>query len=248
MKQSFKVVSIIPARFDSTRFTKKLIQNLIGKPVIIHTYQNVKNTPNIDDVIIATDSEKIMDLCKKYDAKAVMTSKDHTSGTSRITEAAKNIDCDIVINVQGDEPLISKEILNPIIDSFKDENVEIATLKTKIENGSPLIYDENAVKVVCDSKDYAMYFSRATIPHKRKDQKIDVEYYKHIGVYAFRKETLLKTYSLPTSKYENIEKLEQLRWLYYGIKIKVVETDKFLHGIDTKEDLEYVEKYLKRKL
>lgn len=247
MMKAPKVSAIIPARFASTRFPSKLIQDMFGKPVIIHTYENVKKTNKIDDVIIATDAKEIMDICNKYGAKAVMTSVDHTSGTSRIIEAVKNIECDIVINVQGDEPLVSENVLTPLIDSFKDRNVDIATLKTKIEKDSHLINDENAVKVVCDSMGYAMYFSRATIPYKRKDQNIEVEYYKHIGVYAFRKETLLKTETLLPCEYENIEKLEQLRWLYYGMKIKVVETSAFLHGIDTKEDLEYVKDYLKNR-
>ncbi|WP_281816073.1 3-deoxy-manno-octulosonate cytidylyltransferase [Brachyspira pilosicoli] len=241
-----KVTAIIPARYDSTRFPKKLTYELLGKPIIIAVYDNVKATRNINDVIVATDSKEIMDICEKNNAKAVMTSKHHTSGTSRITEVAKNIDSDIIINVQGDEPLINEDILKPVIDAFDDENVDIATLKTKIDDYSHLIKDENAVKVVCDYKDYAMYFSRATIPYKRFDQDILVKYYKHIGVYAFRREALLKIENLQECEYEKIEKLEQLRWLYHGMKIKVLETNHFIHGIDTKEDLEIVQEYLKK--
>lgn len=240
-----KAVAIIPARYDSSRFPKKLAYELLGKPIIIAVYDNVKASRGIDEVVVATDSKEIMEICVKNGAKAVMTSKNHTSGTSRIIEAAKNIDCDIVINVQGDEPLINEEILSPIIKCFEDEKVEIATIKTKIEEDSGLIRDENAVKVVCDADDYAMYFSRATIPHKRFDYDKDAKYYKHIGVYAFRKDILLKIERLKECDYEKIEKLEQLRWLYNGMKIKVLETNKFIHGIDTKEDLELVREYLR---
>lgn len=241
-----KTVAIIPARYDSSRFPKKLTYELLGKPIIIAVYDNVKAVSEIDDVIIATDSKDIMDICSKNNAKAIMTSKSHTSGTSRIIEAAKKIDCDIVINVQGDEPLINEEILSPIIKCFEDEKVDIATIKSKIENDSHLIKDENAVKVVCDSNDYAMYFSRATIPHKRFDNDIEVKYCKHIGVYAFRKNILLKIEKLKECDCERIEKLEQLRWLYNGMKIKVLETNQFIHGIDTIEDLEFVQEYLRR--
>lgn len=240
-----KITAIIPARYDSSRFPKKLTYELLGKPIIIAVYDNVKAVKKIDDCIIATDSKEIMDICKKNDAKAVMTSSEHTSGTSRIIEVAKKIESDIIINVQGDEPLIDEEILNPIINAFDDENVDIATLKTKIDAGSSLIKDENAVKVVTDINDYAMYFSRASIPHKRFDQDINAVYYKHIGVYAFRRNALLKIEKMQECYYENTEKLEQLRWLYNGMKIKVLETKKFIHGIDTKEDLELVQNYLR---
>ncbi|MEI0538575.1 3-deoxy-manno-octulosonate cytidylyltransferase [Brachyspira pulli] len=240
-----KVTAIIPARYESTRFPRKLTYELLGKPIIIAVYDNVKAAKKIDDCIVATDSKEIMEICEKNNAKAVMTSAEHTSGTSRIIEVAKNIDCDIVINVQGDEPLIDESVLNPLIDAFDDNNVEIATLKTRILDDSDLIKDENAVKVVTDINDYAMYFSRATIPHKRFDQNINAKYYKHIGVYAFRKDILLKIEKLQECDYENIEKLEQLRWLYNGMKIKVLETKKFLHGIDTMEDLEFVKNYIR---
>ena len=240
-----KVTAIIPARYESTRFPRKLTYELLGKPIIIAVYDNVKAAKKIDDCIVATDSKEIMDICEKNNAKAVMTSKEHTSGTSRIIEVAKKIDSDIIINVQGDEPLIDESVLNPIIDSFNDDRVDIATLKTKIDDDSPLINDENAVKVVTDINNYAMYFSRASIPHKRFDHKINAEYYKHIGIYAFRRDILLKIEKLEECPYENIEKLEQLRWLYNGMKIKVLETRKFIHGIDTIEDLEFVQNHLR---
>lgn len=239
-----KTVAIIPARLKSSRFNEKLLQTLNGKPIIINTYQNVSSVHGIDDCIIATDDKKIIDVAEKYNCKAVMTSINHESGTSRITEVAKNIECDVVINVQGDEPLINSYILTPIIKCFSDKSVDIATLKTKIEHNSPLIKDENTVKVVTDKNDFALYFSRSTIPHKRADVNIEAQYYKHIGVYAFRRDVLLQIESLPPCHYEDIEKLEQLRFLYNGLKIKVLTTDAFIHGVDTKEDLEYLMSYL----
>ena len=242
-----KVVAIIPARYNSSRLQHKLLKKIKDTPIIILVYNNVRQTKEIDDVIIATDSKEIFDLCKEYNANVVMTSEHHPSGTSRIIEVAKNIECDIVINVQGDEPLIDSTILSRIIKSFEDKNIDIATLKKKIEPNSPLINDENAVKVVCDINDYAMYFSRATIPSKRSDNSMSVDYYKHIGVYAFRHNVLLNIEKLQDSEYEKIESLEQLKWLYNGLKIKVLETDSFIHGVDTESDLEIVENFLKNK-
>jgi len=242
-----KVVAIIPARLKSARFEEKLIRKLLDKQLIIHVYDNIKNSSIIDDTIVATDSEIIMDLCKSYNAKCVMTSDKHISGTSRIIEVAKNIEADIIINVQGDEPLIDEETLKLLLEAFNDDNVDIATLKTKIKEDK-LINDTSTVKVVCDINGYAMYFSRATIPFMRdKSDKLPT-YYKHIGVYAFRRDKLLATETLATSLYEETEKLEQLGWLYNGMKIKVLETDKFIHGIDTKEDLDYVESFLRNKI
>ncbi len=159
-------------------------------------------------------------------------------------EVAKKLQADIIINVQGDEPLIDSSILSSLIKTFDDEAVSIATVKSLIKD-EKMVFDENAVKVVCDKNDFAMYFSRAPIPFKRSDINIDVDYYKHIGVYAYRKQTLLSIENMQVSEYENIEMLEQLRWLYNGLKIKVITTDKNLHGVDTKEDLEYVENILK---
>lgn len=239
-----KTVAVIPARYASTRFHGKVLVELRGKPIIYHVYKNAKETPEIDDVIVAADDKIVLDACEALGIKAVMTDANHTSGTSRIIEAAKNIDADVIINVQGDEPLINKNVLSPLIKCFDDETVDIATVKTLIKE-KELIDDENAVKVVCDINGYAMYFSRAGIPYRRSDVKTQPKYYKHIGVYAYRKEALLSTEKMKECEYEKTEMLEQLKWLYAGMKIKVIETDIFLHGIDTKEDLRYVEKIIK---
>lgn len=239
-----KTVAVIPARYASTRFHGKVLVELCGKPIIYHVYKNAKETPEIDDVIVATDDKIVLYACEALGIKAVMTGANHTSGTSRIIEVAKNIDADVIINVQGDEPLINKNVLSPLIKCFDDETVDIATVKTLIKE-KELIDDENAVKVVCDINGYAMYFSRAGIPYRRSDVKAQPKYHKHIGVYAYRKEALLSTEKMKECEYEKTEMLEQLKWLYAGMKIKVIETDIFLHGIDTKEDLRYVEKIIK---
>ncbi len=241
-----KIVAIIPARYASTRLKGKVLLPIAGKPLIYHVYNNVAQTKEIDDVIVATDSHKVEALCEKYNIKTARTSTEHNSGTSRIIEVAKTIDADMIINVQGDEPLIKHDTLSSLIQTFADQNVNIATVKTQIKEPS-MINDENVVKVVCDKNSFAMYFSRAAIPHKRSDIDIidtSIAYYKHIGVYAYRKQTLLDIASMEISEYENIEMLEQLRWLYNGIKIKVIETDRLIHGVDTKADFEYISSLL----
>ncbi len=238
-----KVVAVIPARYASTRLHGKVLLPINGKPLIYHVYNNVCQTADIDEVVVATDSDIVVAECQKYGINVMMTSEYHSSGTSRIIEVAQNVLADIIINVQGDEPLIKSDTLTPLIKTFEDDSVGIATVKTLIKEAS-MINDENAVKVVCDKNGFAMYFSRATIPHKRSDLNIDVSYYKHIGVYAYRKQTLLDIENMAISDYENIEMLEQLRWLYNGIKVKVIETDRELHGVDTQEDLEYISSIL----
>ena len=237
-----KVIAIIPARYASTRLHGKVLLPINGKPLIYHVYKNVADTVQINDTIVATDSDIVIKECEKLKIKSMLTSSEHKSGTSRIIEIAKKVEADIIINVQGDEPLIYSEILSSLIKTFEDETVNIATIKTLIKD-SAMIKDENAVKVVCDKNDFALYFSRATIPHKRSDIDINVDYYKHIGVYAYRRDTLLEIENMKASEYENIEMLEQLRWLYNGLRIKVIKADKDLHGVDTKEDLEYISKH-----
>ena len=194
-----------------------------------------------DEVIIATDDERIMNVAKEYSAKAMMTSLKHQSGSDRIAEVCKDKSADIIVNIQGDEPFISKKPLADLIASFKDEEVQVASLMHKENEDAE---NENVVKVVCDQNNFALYFSRAKIPFSRIDTEVD--YYKHIGVYAFRKPALEKFVNLPQTRLEQIEKLEQLRLLENGIKIKMIETDYDGFGIDTEEDLAKAEQILKR--
>lgn len=239
-----KVIAVIPARYNSTRFPGKMMEILGNRTIITTTYQNVLETGLFDEVFVATDSELIFDEISKNGGKAVMTGE-HETGSDRIAEAVQNIDCDIVINVQGDEPFLKKEPLKQLIDVFyKDDKKEISLASLKIQlRESEEIRNPNNVKVITDNNGFALYFSRSVIPFQR-DLSYDVTYYKHIGVYAFRKEALLKFSSLEMTPLEISEKLEQLRYLENGMKIKMVETDFVGIGIDTPEDLEKAKKLI----
>ena len=233
-----KTIAVIPARYNSTRFPGKMMEILGDRTIITTTYQNVVETGLFDEVFVATDSEIIFDEISKNGGKAVMTGE-HETGSDRIAEAVQNIDCDIVINVQGDEPFLKKEPLKQLIDVFsKDEKKEISLASLKIQlKESEEIQNPNNVKVITDNQGFALYFSRSVIPFHR-ELAYNVKYYKHIGVYAFRKEALIKFSSLEMTPMEISEKLEQLRYLENGMKIRLVETDFVGIGIDTPEDLE----------
>ena len=233
-----KTIAVIPARYNSTRFPGKLMEVLGDKTIITTTYQNVVETGLFDEVFVATDSEMIFDEITRNGGKAVMTGQ-HETGSDRIAEAVQNINCDIVINIQGDEPFLKKEPLKQLIDVFtNDEKKEISLASLKIQlKESEEIQNPNNVKVITDNNGFALYFSRSVIPFHR-DLDFEVKYYKHIGVYAFRKEALLKFSSLEMTPMEISEKLEQLRYLENGMKIRLVETDFVGIGIDTPEDLE----------
>lgn len=239
-----KVIAVIPARYNSTRFPGKMMEILGNRTIITTTYQNVLETGLFDEVFVATDSELIFDEISKNGGKAVMTGE-HETGSDRIAEAVQNIDCDIVVNVQGDEPFLKKEPLKQLIDVFyKDEKKEISLASLKIHlKESDEIRNPNNVKVITDNNGFALYFSRSVIPFQR-ELSYNVKYYKHIGVYAFRKEALLKFSSLEMTPLEISEKLEQLRYLENGMKIKMVETDFVGIGIDTPEDLEKAKKLI----
>jgi len=239
-----KVIAVIPARYNSTRFPGKMMEILGNRTIITTTYQNVVETGLFDEVFVATDSELIFDEISRNGGNAVMTGE-HETGSDRIAEAVQNIDCDIVINVQGDEPFLKKEPLKQLIDVFsKDDKKEVSLASLKIQlKESEEIQNPNNVKVVTDNKGFALYFSRSVIPFHR-ELAYNVNYYKHIGVYAFRKEALIKFSSLEMTPMEISEKLEQLRYLENGMKIKLVETDFVGIGIDTPEDLEKAKKLI----
>ncbi len=232
-----KIIAVIPARYQASRFPAKLMQMLGGKTVIITTYQNVVETGLFDEVFVATDSEIIFDEIIKNGGKAVMTGQ-HETGSDRIAEAVKDIDCDIVVNVQGDEPFLKTEPLRQLIEVFDNdgnEEVSLASLKIKLTEQEE-VESPNNVKVITDKEGFALYFSRSVIPYPRN--KEGVEYFKHIGVYAFRKNALLKFAQLEMKPLEIAEKIECLRYLEYGMKIKMIETDFVGVGIDVPEDLE----------
>lgn len=234
-----KIIAVIPARYASTRFPAKLMQDLGGKTVITRTYEAAVGTGLFDDVFVVTDSDIIYKEIVSNGGKAIMSIKEHESGSDRIAEAVENLDVDIVVNVQGDEPFINKEPLAAVLDVFKDDTaheIDLASLMMPMADWDD-IENPNNVKVIVDQKQFALYFSRSVIPYPR-DKEVGVTYYRHIGIYAFRKHALLDFYRLPMQKLEASEKLEQLRYLEYGKKIKMVETSHAGIGIDTPEDLE----------
>ena len=233
-----KVIAVIPARYASTRFPAKLMQDLGGKTVILRTYEAAKETHLFDDVFVVTDSHLIYDEIVNHGGKAIMSINEHESGSDRIAEAVANLDVDIIVNVQGDEPFINKEPLEKVIEVFQndaDRKVDLASLMREITDEED-INNPNNVKVVVDQNEFALYFSRSVIPYPR-EKNVGVRYFQHIGIYAFRKQALLDFYSLPMKSLEASEKLEQLRYLEFGKRIKMVETNHVGIGIDTEEDL-----------
>ena len=237
-----KVVAVIPARYASTRFPGKPLALLNGKPIIKHVYDAVHSSGLFTNVIVATDDERIFSAVKGFGGNIAMTSQNHKSGTDRVVEVCQNLDCDIVVNIQGDEPFVNKKVLSDIILAFEDERTQVATLYHELLDKID-ITNPNVVKTVFDKDGFAMYFSRSPIPYNRDNQD-DVVYYKHIGIYAFRRNVLFEFANLPQSYYEKIEKLEQLRLLENSIKIKMVKTDYEGFGIDTPQDLKKAEKLL----
>ena len=240
-----KIIAVIPARYASTRFPAKLMQDLGGKSVIVRTYEAAINTNLFDDVFVVTDSTIIYNEIIAHNGKAIMSIKEHESGSDRIAEAVENIEVDVVVNVQGDEPFIDKKPLEELIEIFKndtDKKVDLASLMFQITDKEE-INSPNNVKVIVDQQNFALYFSRSVIPFPR-EENVGVRYMKHIGIYAFRKQALFDFYSLPMLSLEASEKLEQLRYLEYGKRIKMVETAHGSIGIDTPEDLEKARKLI----
>ena len=240
-----KIIAVIPARYASTRFPAKLMQDLGGKTVILRTYEAAVNTKLFDDVFVVTDSDLIYNEIVLNGGKAIKSIKEHESGSDRIAEAVENLDVDIVINVQGDEPFIDTDPLTKVIEVFRndlDKKVDLASVMREITNEDD-INNPNNVKVVVDQNQFALYFSRSVIPYPR-EQNVGVRYMQHIGIYAFRKQALMDFYSLPMKSLEASEKLEQLRYLEFGKRIKMVETIHVGIGIDTPEDLEKARKML----
>jgi 3-deoxy-manno-octulosonate cytidylyltransferase (CMP-KDO synthetase) len=259
-------IVLIPARYSSTRFPGKPLALLRGIPVIEHVYRNALHSRLADEVIVATDSETIFEKVLSFGGKAVMTSSEHQSGTDRVAEVAASRECDIIVNVQGDEPLIRPEMIDEVISLLDDREASIGTLAKRIADRNE-IFEPNTVKAVCDERGYALYFSRAPIPYHRDvftaearrygsaEAALDDRFlssglfmYKHIGIYSYRRDVLLELTRLKPSRLEMIEKLEQLRALEHGFKIKVKETLFETVGVDTPEDLERIEKCLSSSL
>jgi 3-deoxy-manno-octulosonate cytidylyltransferase (CMP-KDO synthetase) len=231
-----RTIAIIPARLASTRLPRKMLREILGKPLIGWVYEAVRRSPLLADVIIATDSEEIFESCRAHGWKAQMTSSAHRSGTERVHEVANSVAADVYLNVQGDEPLVRSEQLAALIDVMSNSKILVGTVKTACPSNE--ITNPNAVKVVTAPDGRALYFSRATIPFDRDASQ--ALYYKHLGLYAYRKPALDQFVSWPESTLEKIERLEQLRFLENEIPIYVAETSFDSIGVDTEEDFERV--------
>lgn len=240
-----KIIAVIPARYQAARFPGKLLKDLGGMSVIQRTYEAAVSTELFDQVFVVTDSQLIVEEIHRFDGNVILSKKEHQCGSDRIAEAVEDIEVDIVLNIQGDEPFIDKESLSSLLDVFKrDKNQEtdVASLMTPIKSKEE-IENPNNVKVIVDQNHFALYFSRAPIPYSRSTD-ITTSYFKHVGIYAFRKDALLDFYHSSITPLEAAEKIECIRYLEYGKSIKMVETSKYSIGIDTPEDLEKAQAYL----
>ncbi len=231
-----KKIAVIPARFAATRFPGKLMQKIGDKTVIRLVYENTLSMEIFDEVLVVTDNDAIVDEIKSIGGQVKKSTRDHFSGTDRIAEAIEDMDVDVVINMQGDEPFVEAGPLKKMVDAFLDENVYAASIMQKLKADED-INNPNVVKVVCNKYNNAIYFSRAPIPYKRNLQSA-LPIYRHIGVYGFRKNTLLEFTKWPIGLLEQTEMLEQLRFIENGVGIKMIETESNSIGIDTPEDLE----------
>jgi len=242
-----KIIGIIPARYDSKRFPGKVLADILGKPLIRRVYEQAKKVELLDDVLVATDNKEIFKVVENFEGKAIMTSSNCKSGTDRLAEVARGLDADIFVNIQGDEPLISPEVISKVAQELiKDKTINIATVARKITAQEEL-NNPNIVKVVLDNNGFALYFSRAQIPYVRHSlelKNLTFASYKHIGLYAYRRKFLLNFVRMEQGPLEKVEDLEQLRALENGYKIKVVITECDSIGVDTREDLEKVRKIL----
>lgn len=242
-----KVIGVIPARYASVRFEGKVLADLGGKPVIQHVWENAKKARVLDDLVVASDDERIYKAVFDFGGKAVMTARAHTSGTERIAEVVSDVDVKIVVNIQGDEPLVHPSMIDDAVYALLANPEEhAATIMKRIDHEEE-IADANVVKVVVTKKGYALYFSRCPIPFVREEEPGMRVHYKHIGLYAYTKDFLFTYKNLPPSKLEKLERLEQLRILENGFPIRVLETKHETIGIDTRDDLEKVRRWLQLK-
>jgi 3-deoxy-manno-octulosonate cytidylyltransferase (CMP-KDO synthetase) len=237
-----RVIAVIPARLASSRLPRKVLRTIAGRPMLAWVVEAARACPQLDDVIVATDSDEVAGLCAENGWQCRMTSPDLQSGTDRMHAVALEIEADIYVNVQGDEPLLRPEHITALLAPFADAATQVSTLRVActMEN----IHNPNAVKVVTDTEGRALYFSRATVPYNRDGAA--VAYWKHIGLYAYRRAALLGFPTLPTSLLERTERLEQLRFLENGIAIHVATTEFDTIGVDTEQDLKRVEAILSR--
>ncbi len=247
-------IVIIPARLGSSRLPNKVILDICGKPMVQYVYEAASKAKGIDAVYIATDSKEVKRVCEHFTSNIIMTAKEHESGTDRLAEAVDSIECDNIINVQGDEPLMDPELISNLAQNLESENVEMVSAMHKITTTAEL-KTPNAVKVTVDKHSNALYFSRSIIPHHRDNWEAllnhhetipePLKFFKHIGIYGYKKEFLKKYSTMEQTYLEKLEKLEQLRVLENGYKIKMIETEYEPVGVDVQEDLEKVREIMK---
>ena len=248
MTKKLKTIAMIPARYEASRFPGKLMKDLEGKPVILRTYEAAVQTQLFDTVYVVTDSELIYETITGAGGHAIMSQQEHSCGSDRIAEAVADLDIDIVVNVQGDEPFTNTEDMRNVLQVFYEKDadaIDLASLMTPISKIEG-IENPNNVKVIVDQASFALYFSRAPIPYRR-DRDVESVYYKHKGIYAFRKQAVLDFAKLPMRMLEAAEKIEAIRYLEYGKRIKMVPSDAPAIGIDTPQDLEEARAILKNK-
>lgn len=239
-----EAIGIIPARYSSKRFSGKVLADICGKPMIQHIWERAKKALLLDEVIIACDDERVFAVARDFGANCLMTAKEHLSGSDRITEVVSPIDVKVVVNIQADEPLIEPLMIDSLVEVLlRDNSIYMATLIKQIENAKE-INDPNIVKVVVDKNNFALYFSRAPIPYRAGNAEVKPVYYKHIGLYAYTKDFLFIYKNISPSSLERAERLEQLRVLEEGFRIKVIETGFDTIGVDTPKDLERVKRVL----
>jgi len=243
-----QAVGVIPARWASTRLPGKVLVDICGKPMVQHVWERAKACRSLSDVIIACDEPHVLERCRGFGARAVLTDRNHASGSDRAAEAIRDVEADVVVNIQSDEPLIDPKLIDALVEALaKDKDAVVATPIKRIDNEIEF-QNPNVVKVVADRDGHALYFSRSPIPLKRGGQSVDLSrYFKHLGIYAFRRDFLFVFCKLPKSFLEQEEKLEQLRILEAGFKIKCVVTSTDTIGVDTEEDVVKVVNFLKGK-
>jgi 3-deoxy-manno-octulosonate cytidylyltransferase (CMP-KDO synthetase) len=244
MSQRWSVLGVIPARLNSTRLPRKVLREICGRPMVQHVYERARECTRLTDLVVATDSLEVAQVCRRQEIPVEMTSPDHPSGTDRLHEVMMRRDAEIFVNIQGDEPLIDSGHIDALLQPFENEpQTQVSTLRIAITVEDAK--NPNVVKVVCDVYGNALYFSRWPIPFDR-DGKEPVTYFKHMGLYAYRRDALALFHSLPPSNLEQVERLEQLRFLENGVRIRVAETSIATIGVDTDEDLRAVERLLSR--
>ncbi|MGH9715610.1 MAG: 3-deoxy-manno-octulosonate cytidylyltransferase [Candidatus Acidiferrales bacterium] len=245
MAKFTEVLAVVPARYASSRFPGKPLASIAGRPMIQHVVERVQRAKQVSRVVVATDDAKIQKAVADFGGEAVLTRHDHTSGTDRVAEVAVHISADVYVNVQGDEPLIDPSTIDALATAMmEDDSIQIATPCSLIEKPEDIM-DPNIVKVVRDFDGNAMYFSRAPIPWVRdREEGVAAQHWKHLGLYAFRRDALLDFPTLPPGELERIEQLEQLRWIENGYRIRAIETNYDAISVDVPADVERVEKLL----